>query len=161
VDFFSMSENFDLFGDPVPEGWGRRGRPSHIASQQNRNKVTMLLAFGWSNERIARSLSITPPTLRKNYFRELKFREEQRDRMDARLAVLLWQQAEAGNVAAMKEFRKVVERNDLMLYGQAKPPDGPKAVKLGKKEQAFADAAVPDTGTTLGDLMARRQAPLN
>jgi hypothetical protein len=152
-----MSEVLDLFGDPVPEGWGKRGRPQHIATQQNRNKVTMLLAFGWNNERISRALSITPPTLRRNYFRELKFREEQRDRLDARMATKLWEQVDAGNVAAMKEFRQLLERNDLMLYGQTKPPEAQKGPALGKKEQALLDARTPGTGTTLGELMARRQ----
>jgi hypothetical protein len=152
-----MDPIFDLFGDPVPEGWGKRGRPAHIATQQNRNKVTMLVAFGWSNERIARALGITPPTLRRNYFHQLKFRDEQRDRLDAAMAMRLWQQVEAGNVAAMKEFRALVERNDLMTYGQSAPPE-PKEPKLGKKEQALAAAQQPDTGTSLGELMARRQA---
>jgi hypothetical protein len=105
-----MDQIFDLFGDPVPENWGKRGRPAHIATLENRNKVAMLLAFGWNNERIVRALQITAPTLRKNYFRELKFRDEQRDRMDASLAMHLWKQVEGGNVAAMKEFRALVER---------------------------------------------------
>lgn len=154
-----MERILDLFGDPVPENWGRRGRPEHIATQENRNKVTMLLAFGWNNERISRSLGITPPTLRKNYFRELKFRIEQRDRMDATLAMKLWEQVHAGNVAAMKEFRSLVERNDLMLYGQARPANPPtKEPKLSKKEAALAAAQTPDTGTTLGELMMQRQS---
>jgi hypothetical protein len=155
-----MSQTFDLFGDPIPERWGRRGRPQHIATLQNRNKVSMLLAFGWNNERIARALSITPPTLRKNYFRELKFREEMRDRMDARLAEKLWDQVEAGNVGAMREFRKFIEQNDLMIYGQTARPGGnkpEKEAKLGKKEAALAAAQNPDRDSTLGDLMARRQ----
>jgi hypothetical protein len=151
-----MSENFDLFGDPIPDGWGKRGRPQHIATLQNRNKVTMLVAFGWNNERIAHALGITPPTLRRNYFRELKFRDEQRDRLDASLAMRLWTQVEAGNVAAIKEFRKLLERNDLLLYGQTAPPAEP---RLGKKERALQEAREPDTGTPLGELMARRQAP--
>ncbi|TIW43744.1 MAG: hypothetical protein E5V72_17010 [Mesorhizobium sp.] len=147
-----MSEIFDLFGDPVPEGWGKRGRPQHVATAANRNKVNMLLALGWNNERIARALSITPPTLRKNYFRELKFRDE------ARTAMLFWTQFEGGSSAAGKAFRKFVEQNDLMLYGQTSRPQAEeKAPKLGKKEQALVDARQPDTGSTLGDLMARRQ----
>jgi hypothetical protein len=102
-------------------------------------------------------LQITAPTLRKNYFRELKFRDEQRDRMDASLAMHLWKQVEGGNVAAMKEFRALVERNDLMLYGQAarsQAADKPKEPKLGKKEQMLADAQHPDTDSILGELMA-------
>lgn len=153
-----MDQIFDMFGDLVSANYGRRGRPQHVATQENRNKVNMLLAFGWNNERIAKALSITPPTLRKNYFRELKFRDEARDRLDARLAVLLWSQVESGNVAAMKEFRKLVEHNDLMLYGQKIAPEQKaKEPKLGKKEQMLVAAREPDTGTTLGDLMARRQ----
>lgn len=155
-----MSGIFDLFGDPVPEGWGGRGRPQHIATQQNRNKVIMLLAFGWSNERIARALGITAPTLRKNYFRELKFRAEARDKLDARIATLLWDQFEKGSVAAGKELRKVIERNDLMLYGQTTAPATreEKPPKLGKKEAALIAANEPDRGSSLGELMARRQA---
>jgi hypothetical protein len=153
-----MDAIFDLFGDPVPENFGGRGRPQHIPTRENRNKVMMLLAFGWNDERIARSLSITAPTFRKHYFSERKFRGEQRDRMDAALAMKLWQQVEAGNVAAMREFRSLVERNDLMLYGQPRPAEA-KEPRLGKKEAALAAAQRPDTGTALGELMALRQAP--
>jgi hypothetical protein len=159
-----MAEIFDLFGDPVPANWGGRGRPQHIPTQEYRNKVKLLLAFGWNNERIARAIGITEPTLRKHYFSELKFRNEHRDRMSASLAARLWKEVEAGSVSAMKEFQKLVERNDLMQYGQAKPPqaaDEPKQPKLGKKEQALADALHPDMGSTLGDLMARRQQSMN
>ena len=91
-----MSENFDLLGDPIPEGWGKRGRPEHIPTQRNRNKVMLLLALGWSNDRIARALSITRPTLKRHYFRELRFRDEARDRMDAALAHKLWTLAQDG-----------------------------------------------------------------
>jgi hypothetical protein len=62
------------------------------------------------------------PTLRKHYFSELKLRGVARDRLDARLAMKLWEQVEAGNVGAMREFQKLLERNDLMQYGQKRPP---------------------------------------
>jgi hypothetical protein len=155
-----MTQTFDLFGDLVPEGWGKRGRPQHIATLENRNKVNMLLAFGWNNERIARALGITAPTLRKNYFRELKFREEARDRLDSSLAMKCWEQVQAGNVGAMREFARLLERNDLMTYGQrSRPQAAPtkKEPKLGKKEAAELAAQQPDRSTTLGDLMAQRQ----
>jgi len=157
-----MSENFDLLGDPIPEGWGKRGRPEHIPTQRNRNKVMLLLALGWSNDRIARALSITRPTLKRHYFRELRFRDEARDRMDAALAHKLWTLAQDGNVGAAREFRRFVERNDLMLAGMiggvpAKPEKEP---KLGKKEAALAAAREPDRGSTLGELIAKRQGQL-
>lgn len=157
-----MPEIFDLFGDPVPANWGERGRPEHVASQQNRNKVSMLVAFGWSNKRIAAALFITLPTLRKHYFSELKFRGVSRDRLDAGLAMKLWEQVQGGNVSAIKEFGKLLDRNDLMNYGQTARPAAAtakdaKAPKLGKKEEARLAAQEPNAGTPMGELMARRQ----
>lgn len=153
-----MSEVFDLFGDPVPANWGKRGRPEHVASQLNRNRVSMLVALGWSNERVAAAMFVTQPTLRKHYFSELKHRAVARDRLDAHLAMKLWDQVQAGNVGAMKEFQKLLERNDLMQYGQtSRPPQADKPQKLGKKEEALLSAQKPDPGTPLGELMARRQ----
>jgi hypothetical protein len=154
-----MDQIFDLFGDPVPANWGQRGRPEHVATQQNRNRVSMLVALGWSNKRIAAAMFITLPTLRKHYFSELKFRGVARDRLTANLANKFWSLFMEGNVAAGKEFRKLLEANDLMLYGQNAPPEAP-AEKLGKKEQALVDAQRPDTGSTLGELMAQRQGTL-
>lgn len=122
----------------------------------------MLVALGWSNMRIAAAMYVTQPTLRKYYFSELKFRDVARDRLNAGLAMKIWEQVQAGNVGAMKEFQKFLDRNDLMVYGQAAPlPTGKqkaaKEPKLGKKEAAIAAAQKPDVGTPLGELMARRQ----
>ena len=47
-----MAEVFDLLGDPIPERWGKRGRPPHIPIERNRNKIRLLLALGWTNLRI-------------------------------------------------------------------------------------------------------------
>lgn len=158
-----MEQIFDLFGDPVPRNWGERGRPEHVASQQNRSQVSLLVALGWSNARIAAALFITIPTLRKHYFSELKFRDTARDRLIAGLGMKLLQQVNAGNVAAMKELQKFIERNDLMLYGQTAPQPGKGKVKddkpdkLGKKEAALIAAQQPNAETPLGELMARRQ----
>ena len=155
-----MDQIFDLFGDPVPANWGQRGRPEHVASQQNRNRVSMLVAAGWSNSRIAAAMFITQPTLRKHYFSELKFRDVARDRLNAVMLTKTWELFLAGNVAAGKEFRLLLEQNDLMLYGQTAPPsqpDAPKEPKLGKKEAALVAAHQPDRSTSLGERMARRQ----
>lgn len=158
-----MSENspqrVDLFGDPVPANWGERGRPEHVASEQNRRKVSMLLALGWSNARIAAALFITQPTLRKHYFSELKFRDVARDRLDTTIAMRLWAGVEEGNVGAIREFRKLLERNDLMVgrpNGSTAKPAAPKLPVIGKKDAAREAARTNDPETTLGDLMARR-----
>ncbi|UGA47115.1 hypothetical protein HU230_0014160 [Bradyrhizobium quebecense] len=159
-----MAEVFDLFGDPVPANWGGRGRPEHVANQQNRNRVSLLVALGWSNARIASALFITQPTLRKHYFSELKFRDVARDRLVAQVGVKLMDGVNAGNVSAIREFQKYLERNDLMMYGQTQQPAKASAAekpapaeKVGKKAAAIAAAQQPDAGTPLGELMARRQ----
>jgi hypothetical protein len=153
-----MAEIFDLFGDPVPENHGKRGRPEHVATQENRNKVNMLLALGWSNERIASALNVTPPTLRKHYFFELRFRDAARDRLDAKLATTLWAQFVGGNTAAGREFVRLLERNDLALGRRCMPaetsaPDSGKAEKLGKKELLNRDAQTGHEGTAWSNLL--------
>jgi hypothetical protein len=135
-----VSTNFDLLGDPIPEGWGKRGRPPHIATEKNRNKVMLLLAMGWSNVRIANALGITQPTLRKNYFQQLRQRDLARDRLEGARLDLAWELAKGGNVGAMREFGKLMDRNDRMevereLGAAPKPDEKPAAAeRLGKKQ---------------------------
>lgn len=123
--------------------------------------------MGWSNERIAAALYVTQPTLRKHYFSELKFRDVARDRLVAQVGVKLLEGVNAGNISAIREFVKYIERNDLMNFGQTHRPAKPagekpvKQPKLGKKEEALAAAQKPDRGTPMGDLMARRQQRMN
>ena len=132
-----MTENFDLLGDPIPEGFGKRGRPPHMPTAEKRKIVMMLLAFEWSQERIAAALSITPPTLRKNYFRELKFREEARARVEAKLLDALMIEVEAGNVSAIDKFLKRLDKHDLAALADrvGNRAREKKQPKLGKKEQ--------------------------
>jgi hypothetical protein len=153
-----MGQIFDLFGDPVPENKGKRGRPQHVPTQENRNKVNMLLAMGRSNERIANALNVTIPTLRKHYFSELKGRDTARDRLDARLAMTLWGQFQGGNTGAGREFIRLIERNDMAfgLRGAAAPApssDTEKTGKLGKKELANREAQTAHQGTDWGTLL--------
>lgn len=147
-----MSEILDLFGDPVPANWGQRGRPEHIASQKNRNRVSMLVALGWSNKRIAAALLVTLPTLRKHYFSELKFRDVARDRLNANLATQLWQLFMDGNVAAGKEFRKLLEVNDRMAVeeamGSQPASDAAPVERLGKKAMDRRRAVDADANLT-------------
>ncbi|MCZ4340173.1 hypothetical protein O4H52_01045 [Sphingomonadaceae bacterium G21617-S1] len=150
--------DFDLLGDPIPEGHGGRGRPEHVRTERNRSKVIMLLAMGWSNPRIARSLGITPPTLKKHYFRELKVREEALDRLKAGHMSLLWDQAKAGNVAALKEIGKLIDRIDAASFGAlaGEEKDDPEEDAadlgdIGKKERANIAARTAGQGSGWGD----------
>ncbi|MBB2973958.1 hypothetical protein [Mesorhizobium sp. RMAD-H1] len=121
-----MTENFDLFGNPWVDRPTKRGRPPHEVTQRTRNRVSMLVALGWSNPRIAAAIGITLPTLHKHYFYELRQRDVARDRMEVRRLELAWELAEKGNVGAFKEFGKLMDRNDRMEIERAmgeKPKD--------------------------------------
>lgn len=133
-----MADNFDLFGDPCTLPSGRRGRPSHRPSQEYANKISMLLALGWSQERIANACHISKPTLRKHYFALLKTRDIQRDRLDAVRFMQAYGQADKGNVGAMRLLGQMIEKNDMM-HAAAKLTDAQgdqtdRQERIGKKE---------------------------
>lgn len=140
--------DFDLLGDPIPEGFGKRGRPPHVPTDEKRKIVIQLLAFGWTLEKIAAALSITPPTLRKNYFRELKAREEARARVEAACVNALMKQVDAGNVSAIDKMFKRLDKTDQAMMADRVANRGgavSAAPKLGKKE-ARKQAAGEITG---------------
>jgi hypothetical protein len=125
-----------------------------VATVENRNKVSMLLALGWANPRIANALGISLPTLRKNYFHELKYRETARDRLEARRLEMAWKMAEGGNVGAFKEFGRLMDRNDQMLAERSfteQSAENPPPSKAGKKEAAAQAAETAGEGSEWGD----------
>jgi hypothetical protein len=64
-----MNHDFgDLFGELEPPKRGR-GRPAHVPTRENINKVDRLLIAGCPKVEIARSLRITMPTFRLHYLR--------------------------------------------------------------------------------------------
>ncbi len=142
-----MEPDFDLWGDPVPQRPEKRGRPTHVPTPEKRFRVSVLRALNQSHEEIAAAMGISEPTLRKHYLPELKSGMAQKR---AEALVLLYAEVQKGNVSAIKEFLRQVERSDMR---PAKPARAP---KLGKKAQAAIDAATPDPTTSMGELMARR-----
>jgi hypothetical protein len=144
-----MAQEFDLLGDPIPENWGKRGRPAHIPTHQNRNKIRVLLAFGWSNKEIAKALRITTETMRKHYSVELRQRDEARPALKAKAVMMIFDAAESGNVAAMKELQRLIEQDDINR-APARPPREP---RLGKKEAADLAAQDGHEDTGWGELV--------
>ena len=140
--------NFDLLGDPIPEGWGKRGRPPHIPTQENRSKVRLLLGLGWTKLRIARALRITQDTLRKHYFAELRQRDDAADALKAAHLMMVYRAADAGNVGAMKELGRIIEIGDLARLPQHSRRGERKPERLGKKAEAdlAAKSAHEDSG---------------
>lgn len=147
-----MSEEFDLFGNLVQSGRGCKGRPPFQVTDKDTNKIKLLLALGWTNSRIACALDISTPTLKRHFRSTLKIRDEMRDRLDARRFEVVSEHAFAGNVTAMKELGRMIEKSDNMRIaksftmapedteedGTIKPP------RIGKKRQNEIDAATPN-----------------
>ena len=115
-------------------------------TEEKRKLVIQLLAFGRNQEEIAAALGITGPTLRKNYFRELKAKDEARARVEARLLTALMEQVDSGNVSAIDKYFKRLERADQRALAEmvanrgssseGKSVSAAKSAPLGKKEEA-------------------------
>ena len=139
---------FDLFGNPVRAGKGERGRPSFEVTERNRNKVKLLLACGWSNDRVAAAIECSLATLKRYFRAELAARDLMRDRLEAERIMVAAEQAMTGNVGAARVLDQLLTRNDRMEAERrvsAKPQaPAPKAAdRLGKKAmdaQLAADA---------------------
>jgi hypothetical protein len=146
-----MDPNFDLFGHPVREGFGQRGRPPYAPTEKDRNKIKLLLALGWANQRIANGVGISLATMKRYFRAELKVRDAMRDRLDARRFEIAMDQANAGNVTALRELTAMIEKNDRMRiedslgsqseqHGDAQSPrQGKKATDQQRAEEADAD----------------------
>lgn len=137
-----MDTEIDLFGNPVRPGRGQRGRPPYEPTEKDRNKVKLLLAIGWQSQRIAHALDVSLATLKRYFRAELKVRDQMADRMEARRWELVVEQANSGNVGAMKEWRSMMEaerRADAqrrLTRADDDRPDEVRPEKLGKKEAA-------------------------
>lgn len=142
-----MEPNFDLFGHPVREGFGARGRPPFEPSEKDRNKVKLLLALGWANPRVANAIGVSPATLKRYFRAELKARDAMRDRLDARRVEIAMEQANAGNITALRELGALIERNDRMEIERtlgakrSEPaPERPGKKAIDEKRALAADA---------------------
>ncbi|MFZ3483900.1 hypothetical protein [Sphingomonas sp. 3-13AW] len=145
--------DLDLLGDPIPEGFGKRGRPPHAPTDENRRKVILLAAFDKNEAQIAAALGISEPTLKKHYFRELRSRLEARLRLEGKLLSAMAREVDAGNVSAMDKLFKRLDRHDMvtgMVPGKAKPVTKPKP---GKKEKLVTDAAEATKSGEWGSLL--------
>lgn len=138
---------FDLFGNPVRAGKGGRGRPPFEATEKERNKVKLLLSVGWSNQRIANALAVSLATLKRYFRAELKVRDQMQDRMEAARLQRAYDLADGGNVGAMRQLDRLIEKQHLAGIAKrigaaqtgADDDDSEEAAprrKLGKKEAA-------------------------
>lgn len=112
----------------------------------------VLAAFDRNEEQIAAALSITPPTLRKHYFRELRSRLEARQRLEGKLLSALLGEVDKGNVSAIDKLWKRLDKHDLAT-GMARPTKAKRAINPGKKQQAVIDARSAHEGNEWGSLV--------
>lgn len=133
----------DLFGDPVVARREGRGRPEHVWSRENSNKVLLAFARGLSVKQAAMAVGISAPTLRKVYFSEVAQRAAARLRMEITQLARLNALAEGGNVAAEKELLKQIEKQRQKDQAGALAAPSPEPVKAGKpgKKEAARQAA--------------------
>jgi len=147
-----MAEDFDLFGNPAQPGKGQRGRPAFQVTPELSNKVRLLLSLGWSNPRIANACDVSPATLKRHFRADLKVRDQMRDRLEARRVEVTADLAFKGNVSALKELGRLVDRNDLMARaGQREKSDQAKPEAIGKKEAATRAAKAAEVSPDWGD----------
>lgn len=156
-----------LWGDPVYRVRRKRGRPPFEWTQENSWKVSMLLAAGWTNDRIAGTVldprtghPISIPTLNRYFRLELSMRGQARDQLTARQLMTAAKAAFEGNVGAMRLLAQLVEKNDMALLDarHRKAADDKKDArpeKLGKKVERVIEAQkVPGD---YGDIFDRRR----
>lgn len=136
---------FDLLGDPIPEGHGKRGRPTHQPSDEKRRLVIALAAFDKKLDQIASALGITQKTLRKHYSRELREKDEARMRLEGRLMSAALKEVDGGNVSAMNALWKRIDKHDLSRLAMERARASSQGDKKGKKQQAV-EAAKGVTG---------------
>lgn len=130
--------DFDLLGDPIPDGHRGRGRPPHVPTIENRQKCVLLAAIGRTPDEIAAALSITAKTLRKHYSRELREHDAAKLKVEGKLLTALVREIDKGNVSANKELNKRLEKAGLQQMSDrvAGRVRAEKAPAIGKKEAA-------------------------
>ena len=105
-----------------------RGRPAHQPTDVSRDKVKSLAAVGTRYEDIASLLEISDDTLVKYYKREL---EEGRIQANAAIAQTLYNQAKAGNTAAMIFWLKSrAKRKETTSHEISGTDGGPLSIKV-------------------------------
>lgn len=135
-----------------------RGRPRFEPTAAMKQKVATAAGAGMAHEEIALALGIARNTLAKHFEHELSIGAYAK-RMEVVQAML--RAAKKGNVAAAKAYMQMSPAVSAPPHPQpeARPPS-PQPEKLGKREQAQADAVTAQQGTDWESLLRPGQAPL-
>lgn len=111
------------------------GRPRFKPTKPQRDRVKLLKAAGWSNERIASHLEISRNTLEAAFVMEIQFGA---DAKQAQILANLEAASKKGNASASKQLldRFDLARANEQLASRRNEPEEPEAKlqKQGKKE---------------------------
>lgn len=157
-----------LWGDPVYRVLRVRGRPPFEWTEENSHKVSMLLAAGWTNARIAGTVldprtgkSISVPTLKRYFRAELSQRDHARDQLVAKQMMVAADQAFNGNVGAMRLLDQLMAKNDQKLAtakvsqmgsgAEDREEERPTSRYVGKGELALKKANALASGEVQSD----------
>lgn len=144
----------DLFGDPVPASRGRKGRPPHVPTVENRRFVQIALACNRTEAEIAAALRITERTLNRHYFHELRGKASARLRLEMKNMAAIIEQVEAGKPSAMSLLAKIIERQrQAELPERMKPTKDKAPASLGKKAERKIRAAEGHKDSPWGGLL--------
>lgn len=151
-------ENFDgldLFGNPVPRSRGKAGRPEKGWTQEKSNKINLLFATGREPKDAAKAVGLSMPTFRKHYFSELEEWRVARLKFEAVMLERLYAEGTKGNVAAIKELFKQMERGALARLSDqvanrksAQPPKGKKEQQKDAAD-SYRGKFAPPSGPSL------------
>ncbi|MGZ9812329.1 hypothetical protein ACXN5S_17850 [Pseudoroseicyclus sp. H15] len=150
---FSDDRETDLFGNPVRERHGKRGRPALELTSEDRDMVEAACVRGWSNARIAKSVGISDASLKRYFRATLKDRDTARDRMELAIFATTARAAiEEGSASHMRQLRDMLDRDARLAADrniaerraedeeEAPVAPGKKAARLAEAKSAGGDA---------------------
>lgn len=125
----------DLFGDPVIASREGPGRPEVVWSREASNKVLLAFARGLSMKSTSEIVGMSVPTLRKVFFSEVRARHLARLKLEISLLARLAEEVEKGNVSAVRELDRLIDKQRSRDQAQSMASEVPKqrAPQLGKK----------------------------
>lgn len=134
-----MTQDFDLFGNPLAVADAKLGRPEHVPTEENIIFVMVLLASGLTNQELAKRLGMSVPTFRKHYLHLIRQKDLMLDRLKTKLRVTQIQQGLSGNASALNAALAMLDRvgsegAEAKFKGREKPKQET-VKKLGKKEE--------------------------
>lgn len=122
-----------MFGNPSLPIRDRRGRPIFKKDKENQDFVSVRVAAGWSQKRIAENMGIDEKTLRKHFSRELELGAVF---VEGVILDVLMRRTREGHAPSVRQLREVAvdgRRAEVEREMSSRKKDEASNAKLGKK----------------------------